>query len=457
MKKIFFTLITIVLSSVSVLSQNIIGAWNGTLDYGEFTLQIVFHIEEKDGVYVTTMDSPYQGAKDIKTYSTVLKNKQLTINMLRVFAVFKGKVKKNSIEGTFTQNGKVTPLILMRGEADLTRPQDPQPPFPYHSEDVFFENEKAGITLAGTFTYPEAGNNFPVAVLISGSGPQNRNSEIFNHRSFALLADYLSRNGIAVFRYDDRGTGESTGIYHTASIQDFSTDALAAISYLKTRPEINAQKIGIIGHSEGGTIAFMLAGGDNDLSFIVSMAGSSIKGDSLMKLQRALLSKAMKVPEKQIAENEELILKIEASINKHSIDSVYNYTELFVDEIITSKMKNKASARNEYIKAMKSVAAPEIYSIMQYDPTEDLQKIKCPVLALNGERDLQVPADVNLDAIQKHVKNNVTVKKYPNLNHLFQTANTGLIDEYGKIKETLSPEVLEDIGNWIKKVTGDEK
>ena len=452
MKKRLILFLTIsFFSCVSVFSQNITGTWNGTLDVGIIKLRIVFHIEEKDGTYSSTMDSPDQGAKGIRSATTVLKNKKMTVTIPQLLAVYEGKVKKNSIEGTFTQMGKAIPLKLTRGNVENNRPQDPKPPFPYNLENVYFDNEKASITLAGTFTYPQTVDKCPAAVLITGSGPQNRDEEVFNHRPFAVLADYLTRNGIAVLRYDDRGTDQSKGIYNTASIQDFSTDALAAVSYLKTRNEINQNAIGLIGHSEGGTIAIMLAGGDNDLAFIVSMAGFAIKGDSLLKLQRDLIGKAMGVSDKQMVKNEELIAKMYAIIDKHTADSVYNYPELFVGEIIPSKTKGDISVRNAYVKELKNVASPEIYSIVQHDPTEDLQKITCPVLALNGEKDLQVPADVNLDAIKKQVKDGITIKKYPNLNHLFQTAKTGLVDEYGQIEETISPEVLGDIENWIKK------
>jgi len=454
MKRVIFIFTTLILLCTAVFPQKITGTWNGTLDYGTFKLRIVFHIEEKNGVYSTTMDSPDQGAKDIQTASTVFKSKKLTINMPKLFAVFEGKVSKNSIEGTFTQMGKAAPLVLVRGNVDYNRPQDPKPPFPYHVENVFFNNEKADITLAGTFTYPEAGDNFPAVVLITGSGAQNRDEELFNHRPFAVIADYLTRNGIAVLRYDDRGTAESKGIYHTATIQDFAADALSAVSYLKTRNEINPQKIGLIGHSEGGTIAFMLAGGGNDLAFIVSMAGSAIKGDSLMKLQRHLISSAMGIPSKQIAENEELVEKMTETVEKHTADSVFNYPELFIDEIIPVQLAGNAAVRKSLTSELVKIASPEIYSLMMYDPTEDLQKINCKVFAINGEKDLQVPADINLGNVEKYVKG-ASIKKYPNLNHLFQTSKTGLVTEYVEIEETISPEVLEDIKNWIQKIVNE--
>jgi len=451
--RIFCILFAISLSSVSVFSQKITGAWSGTLNYGEFTLPIVFHIEEKDGIYITTMDSPFEGVKGFKTSATVLKNKKLTINIPKSLAVFKGKVKKNSIEGTFTQRGKVIPLVLTRGEVEFKRPQDPQKPFPYNSENVYFENEKAGITLAGTLTYPKIEDKFPAVVLITGSGPQNRDSELLGHRPFAVLADYLTRNGIAVLRYDDRGVGESQGIFRTASILDFATDALAAVSYLKTRNEIDHNKIGLIGHSEGGSVAFVLAGGDNDLAFIVSMAGATVRGDTLMKLQRYFLSKAAGLPDKHIEENEALVMQMYQIIEKHTVDSVFKYPDLFVDEVIPAKMKKNTLTRDAFKSELAWVASPSMQFFLSYDPAEDLQKIKCPVLALNGDKDLQVPADITLNTIQKWVTNNLSVKKYPDLNHLFQHAKTGLPNEYGIIEETLSPEVLEDILLWLNEMT----
>ena len=452
MKRIFI-LITTLFSCSLVFSQDITGSWNGVLDYGAGTLRIVFHIEEKNGVYTTLMDSPDQGAKDLKTTNTILKKKSLTINIAKLFAVFEGKVKKSSIEGTFTQNGMTFPMILNRGTIETTRPQDPKPPYPYNSEDIYFENKEAGIMLAGTFTYPKEGTNFPVAVLITGSGGENRNEEIYNHRPFLVLADYLTRQGIAILRYDDRGIGESKGIYHTATIQDFSTDALAAVNYLKTRKEINPNQIGLIGHSEGGSIAFIASADNKNIAFIISMAGVAIKGDSLTKLQRAAILPKMGLSEEDIEKNEELLRQINVLAEKYSADSIFNYPEKFVDEIIPADMKNNTTARNSYKKALIEVTSPEMYSLNSYDPKEDFQKIQCPVFAINGEKDLQVLPDVNLENFEKHLSVKVTTKKYPGLNHLFQHAQTGLMDEYSKIEESISEEVLEDIAKWIKLVT----
>jgi len=446
-------LITVLFFCLTAFSQDITGSWNGVLDYGTGTLRLVIHIEEKDGVYSSTLDSPDQGIDGIKTTNTILKKKTLTINIAKLFAAFEGKVKKNSIEGTFTQYGTSFPLVLKRGSVEINRPQEPKPPYPYHSEDVYFENKQADIKLAGTLTYPKEGNNFPAVVLITGSGGQNRDEEIFNHRPFLVLADYLTRQGIAVLRYDDRGVGESKGTYITASIQDFATDALAAVKYLKTRPEINPSQIGLLGHSEGGSISFIASADNKDIAFIVSMAGVAIKGDSLMKLQRYAIAKAANISDEDVAKNERLIVQISEIIEKHSADSVFNHPDLFVDEIIPADMKNNRLARSKYQDHLFGMAAPEIYSLMSYNPVEDLQKILCPVFAVNGEKDLQVPAYVNLQNFEKWLQGKATTKKYPNLNHMFQHCKTGLVDEYSRIEETMSEEVLEDIAKWILSIT----
>jgi pimeloyl-ACP methyl ester carboxylesterase len=441
-------------AGMTVFSQRrIVGGWHGVLNIAEMTLPIAFHIEKKDGVYITFIDSPNQGAMGIATTNTVLKGNNLTVNIAKLFAVFEGKVKKNTIKGTFTQMGTSANLILNRGDAKYSRPQDPIPPYPYNSEDVQFENKQADISLAGTFTYPQTGNDFPSVILITGSGAQNRDEELLNHRPFLVLADYLTRKGIAVLRYDDRGTGASQGIYHKATLEDFASDAAAAVSYLRSRKEVNPKKTVLIGHSEGACIAFMLAGKDTALAGVVSMAGMAIAGDSLMKLQRYLISKAMNVSDKDIAENEELVEKMNNLIQQHTADSVFNHPKLFVDEIIPPKMKNNTPVRNAYATELIKLASPELQSLLQYNPVEDLLKIKCPLLAINGEKDLQVPPKINLDNFSQWITSPLTIKQYPDLNHLFQHAETGLVSEYGQIEETISSDVLEDITQWILKIT----
>ncbi len=363
-------------------------------------------------------------------------------------------LQEELLSGTFVQGSISIPLELKRGETtEVKRPQNPLAPYQYHSEDVKFENKKAGITLAGTLTYPKVGNNFSAVVLVTGSGPQNRNEELLGHSPFLVLSDYLTNNGIAVLRYDDRGVAESGGVYAKATLEDFAEDALAAVAYLKTRKEINTAKIGMIGHSEGGIIAFMLAAkeGNSNLAFIVSMAGSTVRGDTLMKAQRYAIGKALGTPEEAIDQNEKLIEKVNAIIANHSNEYITTNINALIEEVLAD-IPDKGEAVQKSIKQLfAQMQAPEILSILAYNPSDDLPKITCPVLALNGEKDLQVPADMNLYRVEALVKSDVTVKKYPNLNHLFQHCSTGLPTEYSDIEETISPEVLNDIVSWIKK------
>ncbi len=435
-------------------AQDIRGSWNGVLNAGSVNLPLVLHIDEKEGVYSATMDSPLQGAKGIPVSTITFEHAKLSFAIAKLGATYEGVMQSDSIAGTFKQNGMSFPLNLSRtkeGPALLARPQDPKPPYPYNAEEVQFENKEAGITLAGTLTYPREGKDFPVAILVTGSGAQNRNEELLGHKPFLVLSDYLTRNGIAVLRYDDRGVGESGGKYATANLDNFTSDAASAISYVKTRKEINPKKFGIIGHSEGGTIAFMLASEKkHNLGFIVSMAGMAIPGDSLLQMQRYLIAKASGVPDEMIALNETLMTSFSQMIDKHPADYIQQNMDQILDEVLPESLRGNATARTQCKGAIKQLMSPEIQSLLKYNPAEALKKIQCPVLALGGEKDLQVPADINLDRVKALVKGPVTIKKYPGLNHLFQHCTTGLINEYGSIEETIAPEVMKDISIWIK-------
>ena len=253
--------------------------------------------------------------------------------------------------------------------------------------------------------------------------------------------------------YDDRGTAESGGKYATATIDSFATDAAAAVSYLKTRKEIDPKKIGIIGHSEGGTIAFMLASEkSNGLAYIVSMSGMAIPGDSLLRMQRYLIAKKMNKSETDIAKNEAFIDILNSIVKKYPENFILQNMDKLPDETLPDSVKGNDTIRAAFQREIKQMMTPEIKSLMNCNPSNALSKIKCPTLAVAGEKDLQVPADINLSRVKALVKGRVTVKKYPNLNHLFQNCTTGLPNEYGSIDETISPEVLSDIAEWIKGV-----
>ena len=393
------------------VAQGIKGSWKGELDFVSSKLAVVFHFDGD----VCTMDSPDQGAKDIPAEVGFVSADSVSISNRQLDMAFSGKLRDGKIVGRFSQRGLSMPLVLTPGEFVRNRPQTPEPPFPYRLEDVSFSNGDA--VLSGTLVYPEGWNarkKVPVALMVSGSGLQNRDEELFGHKPFLVIADYLARNGIATLRYDDRGTGTSTGDAANATTEDFMKDAAAGLDYLRSLGKF--RKIGVIGHSEGGGIAFMLASrGRTD--FIVSLAGPGVQGDSILLLQNLNALRQAGSP---------------------------------------------MTVTKEFVRAsVKSQNSPWLDYFMDYDPAADINGIRCPALILNGDRDVQVEAAVNIPSIEsnlprnrrgKYVSKHTEVKVYPGLNHLFQHCVTGQPFEYKDIEETVSPEVLEDISRWIAKL-----
>lgn len=440
-------------------AQNIEGTWHGKLTLPLGSLNIVFHISQTaEGEYTTTLDSPDQGAKNIKTQSTSFKDSILIIQIPVINASYKGKLNDDRhITGTFTQ-GMPLPLNLEKGNPQkLDRPQEPQPPFPYSVEEVSVTNEKDGITLAGTLTLPKKGTKCPAVVLVTGSGAQNRNSEIMGHKPFFVIADYLTRNGIAVLRCDDRGTAASKGNHATATNEDFARDTEAALAYLRSRKEINPTKTGIIGHSAGGTIAFITAAKDPSVAFVVSLAGVAVQGDSLMLKQVELISKSQGMPDAMWPAMKPALRQRYSLLKQTDKTPEELQKELYADitkTISPEKLKDLNTVQ-QLSSQINTMTSPWYLHFMRYDPTKDLRKIKCPVLALNGEKDIQVDAAMNLTAIKQRIagngNKNVTIKVYPKLNHLLQTCEKGTLAEYGELEETISPEVLEDMKEWILK------
>ena len=457
---IFITgLLAGVFFSSSVSAQDISGTWHGKLSISTGSLTIVFYISQTEqGAYVTTLDSPDQGANGIKTQTTSFNDSTLIIQIPVIHASYKGKLNSdNTINGTFTQ-GMPLPLNLKKGEASRPkRPQEPQPPFPYRSEEVTVRNERDGINLAGTLTLPEKGTKFPAVVMVTGSGAQNRDEEIMGHKPFFVIADYLTRNGIAVLRCDDRGTAASQGTHATATNEDFATDTEAMVNYLRSRKEINAKKIGIIGHSAGGIIAFIVAKKDPSIAFVVSLAGAGVRGDSLMLKQVELISKSQGMPDAVWQGMKPSIRNRYAILQQTDKTPEELQKELYADvtKTMSPEQLKDLNTIQQLSAQISSMTSPWYLHFMRYDPGQDLKKLKCPVLALNGEKDIQVDAAMNLAAIQERItgngNKNVTVKAYPNLNHLFQTCEKGTLAEYGQLEETINPEVLKDIIEWIRK------
>lgn len=447
----------------NLFSQNITGQWSGVLKIQGTQLRVVFNVSKTDSGYSSTMDSPDQGAKGIPTTKTKFENDTLKIIAEKLRMNFEGKLENDTIiKGSFVQNGFTFPMNLTRGLVEkqvLKRPQEPQKPYPYYSEVVRIENTKDSVVLYGTLTLPKKEGVFPAVVLISGSGPQNRDEELMGHKPFLVLSDYLTKNGIAVLRYDDRGTAKSKGIFSTGTSLDFSNDAEAAFNFLLTRKEILPNKIGLVGHSEGGLIAPMIAARNSNVGFIVLLAGTGLSGDQIMLLQQELIGRASGSTEADIIKTK--------TVNKAVFDIVRkNETPNNLNAELTSYLKNELekdtalaklvnTSVDEYIKStLKQITSPWFQYFLKYDPQPALTKVKCPVLAINGEKDLQVPPKENLAAIKKALKKggnkNFVTKELPGLNHLFQECKTGSPDEYGETEQTFSPTALDEVLTWIK-------
>jgi hypothetical protein len=457
--------------SVTYGDQSVEGVWLGTLKFAGTELRVVFKIlKSPDGNLTATLDSPDQGAKDIPVEEVVFQNGHLRLNAKSINGVFEGDMKEDNstIEGQWSQGGVTIPLTLQRTDKvpEAPRPQEPKPPYPYDEKEVVYENKKAGVKLAGTLTLPRSEGPFPAILLITGSGPQDRDETVFGHRPFLVLADYLTRRGIAVLRVDDRGIGKSTDSFAKATSEDFAGDMLAGVEYLKNLKEINPKQIGLLGHSEGGLIAPMVAAKTPDVSFIVMMAGTGLTGEQILYLQSALILKASGTSDEVITKDHELKEQMFAvvKVEKDSVAAERRLRKIATDALanMSEKEKEEMGYSPEMLDmSIKQLLSPWLRFFLIYDPKPALMKVKCPVLAINGEKDLQVPPKENLHAIEEALKaggnKDYTVKELPGLNHLFQTAATGSPTEYSKIEETISPTTLTIIGDWIAEHTKGKK
>jgi hypothetical protein len=452
--------------------EDVEGIWMGNLRVpGGLELRIVFNISANpDGSIKASMDSPDQGALGIPVETVSYKDGNLNLEVKSIQGNFEGIYKEDSktIEGKWKQAGSALPLVLSRVEKapDTHKKQDPVKPYPYIEEEIVYENKEAGVMLAGTLTLPQSEGPFPAVLLITGSGPQNRDEEIMGHRPFLVLSDYLTRQGIAVLRVDDRGVGESTGNFSEATTEDFAEDVLAGVNYLKNRKDIDSSRIGLIGHSEGGLIAPMLAVKSPDIAFIVLMAAPGLTGEEILYMQSDLIARAQGIDNETISENEALMKRMFSVVKEEENNTI---AEEKLRNILRAEIANMSEEEREspgYSEAAieasidaqaKELTSPWMRFFLTYDPKPNLMKVKCPVLAINGEKDLQVPPEENLCAIEEVLREggnkDYTVKELPGLNHLFQTAETGSPSEYAKIEETISPAALEIIGNWILEYT----
>jgi len=452
-------------------NEEIEGIWQGTLKFSGIELRIIFTISRSPkNTLAATYDVPEQNVTDVPVDEITFIKRNLRLEIVPIEGVFNGTLSEDGakIDGNWTQSGMTLPLVLERTytKLEIKRPQEPKEPFPYRTEEVFFKNFDAGISLAGTLTLPPSEGTFPTVLLLSGSGAQDRDEAVFGHRPFLVLADYLTRRGIAVLRVDDRGVGGSTGDFDKATAMDFASDAMAGVTYLKSRKEINHESIGLVGHSEGGMIASMAAVHSSDIAFIVLIASPGLAIKEMEHSDRARTLKARGASDDLIVRNRNVLKSLFKVINQETDSKVIQneftsiITEFFKglseeEKKITgiSEENLKVHIHNEF----QRLHSPWFRFYLNYDPGTALQKVTCPLLAVNGEKDVQVTPKENLRAIIEALKaggnRNYTVKVLPDLNHLLQTAETGNISEYGKIEETMSPTALQIISDWILEQT----
>ncbi len=445
-----------------------VGTWKGTLTVSGTELPIVFHVSAGDeGGFAATMDSPAQGATGIPVTEVVFEERHLRLFVAAAQGEYEGDLSADgeTLDGTWSQGGREFPLVLERMEGGVeppSRPQEPEPPLPYDTEEVRVTNAEAGITLAGTLTLPREPGPHPAVVLVSGSGPQDRDETVFGHRPFLVLADHLTREGFAVLRYDDRGVGESEGDFAPATSEDFVTDVLAAVAYLGGRDEVANDAIGIIGHSEGGLVAPLAAVASPDVGFIVMMAGPGVTGREIILEQGYLIGRAAGSTEEALERNRELQEELFAIVAEEP-DPEAARTRL--EEVIRARLAEMTDEEREAAGLTGETEAQVIRSqvrqvnsrwmrfFLSYDPVPTLRRVRVPVLAVNGELDLQVPPEQNLPAIEAALTEggnpDHTVLELEGLNHLFQTATSGSPGEYVGIEETISPTALNLISEWI--------
>jgi pimeloyl-ACP methyl ester carboxylesterase len=400
------------------------------------------------------MDSLDQNATGIPVTSVTRASASLKFEIKSIGGKYDGTISQDlsTISGTWAQAGKSWPLVLTRvknaSELERRRPQVPVKPYPYREEEVSYSNPAAKIQLAATLTIPPGKGPFPAVLLIAGSGPHDRDESLMGHKPFLVLADYLTRKGIVVLRADKRGVGKSGGDYSKAVMSDFASDGDAGVAYLKTRPEVDPHKVGLVGHSEGGVEAPMVAVHDPDVAFVVMMAGTGVPGDEILEQQVVLIGRAAGKSQAQVEQD--------AAVQKEVLAVVKKDTDpAMLDKDLRTVMAGKVPEVQMGIQ-IKMVSSPWFRDFLLYDPVSTLTKLTCPVLAINGEKDLQVPPEQNLPPIRKALAGNKNseVDELPGLNHLFQTAKTGAVGEYAEIEETMSPVALDKVAGWILKTVG---
>ncbi len=472
MKQFYRTLLLLIICKAAS-AQTITGTWYGMLSWQSAQIPVIIHIDKKGDQFTSTWDSPSQGAKDLTTLKTNFYGDQLSIDGSNYGVKINGTFvpDSNIIRAEFSQGLANLPLRLQRNpvkassNVSAVRPQEPTD-ISYRQEDVTFDNRKAEAKLAGTLTLPTKSKASKIIVLISGSGPQNRNEELaeFNQRPFLVWSDYLTRQGIAVLRYDDRGVDQSTGDFQSATTADFADDAEAAVKYIQSRPDLKGMQIGLLGHSEGGMIAPMVAARNKAVKFLVLLAAPGVPIRELMVRQSQDQMKLAGASPLNIQTSTAINRTIYAVFPRYPLLSDSSFKKKLTEVVykqITGSPRNAADTSAQQVKKDASVNAivnPLVTPWYRYfitaDPATYLSKVTCPVLALNGTLDMQVNSEANLAGInenlQKAGNKNYTTVALPSLNHLMQKAKTGSLSEYGQITETVNPAALQKVSGWIK-------
>ena len=458
MNKLFFILSFFIASKI-LFAQQIVGSWAGELEIQGTKLPLIFNIKQDNTNFTATFDSPAQGAKDIPISETTFVNNELILNAKNLGIHYKGSYTNDEILGTFTQGKMIIPLVLKRKTVTNIgpkRPQTPKAPFDYTISEVLIENPLEKNTLAGTLTTPKNKKEFPIVILITGSGQQNRDEELFNHKPFWVIADDFAKKGIGVLRLDDRGVGGSTNGNKNPTSENFATDISAAVNYLASK---GYKKIGLIGHSEGGMIAPMVASNNKKVAYIISLAGPGIPIDQLLSLQANALAKSNGATPEEIKRSTELNQKIYQKIILSSETNLQTELKILLTEEYKTFPKDKLPPEDQLNKLIESqcqqLTSPWFVYFLKWNADEYWSKIKIPVLALNGSLDLQVTPKENLSGIKSNLENaknkNFEIIELEHLNHLFQEAKTGSVEEYSQLEQTISPIVLDKMSAWILK------
>lgn len=435
------------------------GVWQGAIEGNGMRLRLQLHVSHDDQKQLlAALDSPDQGVSGLPAVKVSQKENSFHFEIPVVKGSYTGTLNpaRTVMTGSWTQGRVEQKLEFRRSDQllPLLRPQNPAKPYPYKEEEVTFSNDQAHVSLSGTLTLPQGPGPFPVAVLLSGSGPHDRDETIEGHRPFLVLADHLTRKGIAVLRFDKRGVGKSTGNYDEATTQDFAADAQAAVAYLKTRKDFDPKRIGLIGHSEGGLLAPIVASRSTDIAWVVLLAAPALKGEDILLLQSELIMKVAGIDEEQITRTLDFNKQTYALARQEKDPAAF---ETKLSDLVQSTGMGALVPPATLQAQVRTMASPWFREILDYDPVPALQKTLCPLLALTGQKDLQVPPVENLSRIKKTLEDagnkDFLTTELPGLNHLFQHAPTGSPSEYGGIEETMAPEALDALSDWLLKHT----